>query len=85
MIDLTKELEIKALKEAFKYSFNGPLGEKTLQFLEEYCGFWNGGPRDDLNQLQYEQGKRDVILTIKTIGNPEWTPETIAGTFKRKE
>lgn len=84
-MNLDDPKEIKALKEAFQYSFKGPLGEKTEQFLEQFCGFWNGGPRDDLNRLQYEAGKRDVILTIKTIANPEWTPEQIAAQFKRSE
>ena len=83
MLDLTDPKEIAALKEAFDYSFKGPLGEKTLQFFEEFCGFWNGGPREDLNQLQYEAGKRDVILTVKTIHKREWSPEQIAITFKR--
>jgi len=85
MIDLTDPIQVKELKAALDYSFKGPLGETTLKFLEQYCGFWNGGPRDDLNQLQYEAGKRDVILTLKTIQHPEWNPETIAEMFKRLE
>jgi hypothetical protein len=83
MIDVTDPVEIKGLKEAFSYSFNGPLGEKTLEFLEQYCHFWLGGARDNLDQLQYEAGKRDVILTLKTIMREEWTPEQIATMFKR--
>lgn len=85
MIDLTKELDVKKLKEALEYSFKGPLGETTLQFLEQFCGFWNGGPRDDLNRLQYEAGKRDVILTLKTIMHPDWDPKQIAEIYKRSE
>ena len=84
-MDLTNENEIKALKEAFGYSFRGPLGEKTMEFLEKYCGFWTGGPRENMDLLSYEQGKRDVILTIKTIAKEDWTPQQIAGTFKRSE
>ena len=84
-MDLKNELEIKDLKAAFDYSFKGPLGQTTLKFLEQFCGFWNGGPRDDLNRLQYEAGKRDVILTLKTIMHKEWTPKQIAETFKRSE
>jgi len=83
VIDLTDPIEVKGLKESFTYSFKGPLGEKTLKFLEQYCGFWNGGPREDLNQLQYEAGKRDVILTLKTILHPDWNPDTIAAVFKK--
>ena len=84
-LDLTQESEIKELKAAFDYSFKGPLGEKTMQFLESFCGFYLGGPREDLTRLQYEAGKRDVILTIKTIANPAWTPKQIAETYKRQE
>ena len=85
MIDVTDPIQIKALKEAFGYSFKGQLGEATLKFLEQYCHFWLGGPRDNLDQLQYEAGKRDVILTLKTIMNEEWTPDQIATMFKRSE
>jgi hypothetical protein len=83
MIDLTKEDDVKALKECLEYSFKGPLGEKTLKFLEQFCGFYLGGPRADLNQLQYEAGRRDVILTIKTITHPDWTPGQVAEYYKR--
>jgi hypothetical protein len=85
MIDTTDPNEIKALKEAFEYSFKGPLGEKTMQFLEQFCHFWLGGPRDNLDQLQYEAGKRDIILTIKTIQRQDWAPEQIAAMFKRSQ
>lgn len=85
MINLTDPKDIAALKEAFGYSFKGPLGQRTLEFLESYCGFWLGGARENLDQLQYEAGKRDVILTMKTIMRPEWTPEQIADQFKRME
>ena len=82
MIDLTDPKQIGDLKKAFDYSFTGVTGDKTLKFLEDFCGFYMGGARDDLNQLQYEAGKRDVILTLKTIMNPDWTPEQIAAKYK---
>jgi hypothetical protein len=85
LIDLTDEREVASLKKSFDYSFKGPLGEKTLQFLEEFCGFELGGPREDINQLQYEAGKRDVILTIKTITKETWSPAEIANLYKRME
>ena len=85
MLDLTNEKTIAGLKESFSYSFKGPLGERTLQFLEEFCGFELGGPRENTNELQYEAGKRDVILTIKTISKPSWSPKEIAGLYKRME
>ncbi len=85
MIDLTNENHIADLKKSFKYSFKGPLGEKTLEFLEEFCGFELGGAREDVQQLQYEAGKRDVILTIKTISKASWSPKEIADLYKRME
>ena len=85
MIDLTNEAQISKLKESFAYSFKGPLGEKTLEFLEQFCGFELGGPRENTNELQYEAGKRDVILTIKTISKPSWSPKEIADLYKRME
>jgi len=85
MINLTDEKQIAELKKSFDYSFKGPLGEKTLEFLEQFCGFELGGPREDINALQYEAGKRDVILTIKTISKRSWSPEQIANLYKRME
>ncbi len=81
-MDLTDPIQIASLKKAFQYSFTGPTGEESLKFLEDFCGFYLGGPRDDLNQLQYEAGKRDVILTLKTIMNQDWNPEQIAAKYK---
>jgi len=85
MIDLTDPKQIGALKQCLDYSFKGPMGERTMEFLEQFCGFYNGGPREDINRLQYEAGKRDVILTLKTITHPDWTPEQIAEIYKRQE
>ena len=85
MIDLTDARQVAELKKALDYSFKGPLGELTLEFLEEFCYFWMGGSREDLNQLQYEAGRRDVILTLKTLTNPNWSPEKIAAIYKTKE
>jgi hypothetical protein len=81
-MDLTDPKQIANLKKAFDFSFTGPTGSETLKFLEEFCGFYMGGPRDDLNQLQYEAGKRDVILTLKTIMNQDWNPDMIAAKYK---
>jgi len=85
MIDLKNPKVVANLKKCLDYSFKGPMGEETLKFLEEFCGFYDGGPRDDLNRLQYEAGKRDVILTLKTITHPDWSPEQIAEIYKRQE
>lgn len=83
--DLTNENDVADLKQAFNSSFSGPMGEKTLKFLESFCGFYLGGPREDLHKLHYEQGRRDVILTLKTILNKEWSPKQIAESYKKQE
>ena len=86
-IDLTDERQIGDLKKSFESAFKGPLNELTLSFLEEFCGFELGGPRgkDDLDDkvLQYEAGKRDVILTIKTIMSGNWSPKEIAEYYRK--
>ena len=85
MIDLTNENHIADLKKAFNDTFKTEAGKLTLQFLEEFCGFELGGAREDINELQYEAGKRDVILTIKTISKDTWSPIEIANLYKRME
>jgi len=89
MIDLTNEGDISDLKKAFEYSFKGELGSKTLEFLEEFCGFWMGGPAtpDELqaHALQYERGRRDVILTLKTIMRKDWSPRQITEIYRRSQ
>ena len=85
MVDLTDPRQIGELKKAFEYSFRGPQGEKTMEFLEQFCGFYLGGPRDEMTRLQYEAGKRDVILTIKTIGSEKWSPDQVASHYKRMD
>ena len=88
-VDLTNVHHIKALKEAYSKIFSTKDGQVLMEFLEEFCGEWSGGPAnaEDLsnNMLQYERGKRDVFLTLKTIGSPEWTPEDIVNQYKRME
>ena len=84
-LDLTDPNQVADLKKALDYSFKGPMGKITLEFLEEFCYFWMGGSREDLNQLQYEAGRRDVILTLKTLTNENWSPEQIAAIYKAKE
>lgn len=85
MFDLTNVHHVRDLKDVLNYSLTGVKGEKTLAFLEEFCGFWLGGPAsaDELQShvLQYDRGKRDVVLTLKTI--MEWSPEQIVDYYTR--
>ena len=38
-----------------------------LKFLELYCGYNTAVLSSDPYEISYSQGKRDVILTLKTI------------------
>lgn len=40
---------------------------KVIKFLEEYCGYNTAVLSPDPNEICYAQGKRDVILTLKTL------------------
>lgn len=55
-----------------------------MDFLEQYCGFDFPVMSSDPNEIVYSAGKRDVILTIKTIGRDDIDPETIAAIFKKE-
>jgi hypothetical protein len=39
----------------------------VMRFLEEYCGYNTAVLSFEPNEICYSQGKRDVILTIKTL------------------
>ena len=55
----------------------------VLKFLETFCGYNSPVNSNDPYQICYSGGKRDVILTIKTIMSDELTPETIAMYYKQ--
>lgn len=52
-----------------------------MDFLEQYCGFYFPVMSSDPNEICYSAGKRDVILTIKTIGRDDISPEDVAALF----
>lgn len=56
----------------------------AFKFLEEYCGFTAPILSSDPQEISYSGGKRDVILTIKTIMRNDITPEQIAQYYKQK-
>lgn len=53
-----------------------------IDFLETYCGFYSPMNTSEPYAISYSQGKRDVILTIKTIMSDKLRPETIAEYYK---
>lgn len=52
-----------------------------MDFLEQFCGFYFPVMSSDPNEICYSAGKRDVILTIKTISRDDILPENIAALF----
>jgi hypothetical protein len=40
---------------------------KVIKFLEEYCGYNTAVLSSEPHEICYAQGKRDVILTLKTL------------------
>ena len=54
-----------------------------MDFLEHFCGYNTAVLSSDPYQIAYSGGKRDVILTIKTIMRDDLLPEQIAATYER--
>lgn len=55
----------------------------VFEFLEKYCGYDTALLSFDPNEICYSQGKRDVILTIKTMMREDINPEVIATYYKK--
>ena len=63
--NITDKNDIAELNQALK-----DIQEKypiVLKFLESYCGYDSALLSFEPNEICYSQGKRDVILTIKTL------------------
>lgn len=58
---------------------------EVMEFLEMFCGYDTPVLSTDPNQIAYAGGKRDVILTIKTIMRDDATPEAIAYFYENLE
>lgn len=55
----------------------------VFNFLEQYCGYDTALLSFDPNEICYSQGKRDVILTIKTMMREDLSPDIIAQYYKK--
>lgn len=55
----------------------------VLEFLEKYCGYDTALLSFEPNEICYSQGKRDVILTIKTLMREDISPDIIAQYYKK--
>ena len=79
--DITNKNDIADLSQALKdIEKKYPL---LLEFLESYCGYNTALLSFDPNEICYAQGKRDVILTIKTLMREDISPEIIAQYYKK--
>ena len=79
--DITDKNDIAELSQALKDVQNKyPI---VFSFLEEYCGYNTALLSFEPKEICYSQGKRDVILTIKTIMRNDINPDVIAAYYKR--
>ncbi len=74
--------DIKALREDIRdIELKYPA---FMGFLEQYCGFLTPALTSDPCAIAYAGGKRDVILTVKTIARDDIDAADIAAFFKSK-
>lgn len=78
--DITNKNDITELSQALKdIEVKYPI---VFDFLETYCGYNTALLSFEPNEICYSQGKRDVVLTIKTMMRTDLRPETIAEYYK---
>ena len=81
--DITDKNDIAELSQALKdIVIKFPI---VIEFLEEFCGYNTALLSFDPNEICYSQGKRDVILTIKTMMRNDINPDVIAQYYKRAQ
>lgn len=56
----------------------------VFSFLETFCGYNTALLSFEPNKICYSQGKRDVILTIKSLMRDDVSAENIANYYKQK-
>lgn len=78
--NITDKNDIAELSQALKdVQYKYPV---IFDFLEMYCGYNTALLSFEPNEICYSQGKRDVILTIKTIMREDIAPSDIAEKYK---
>lgn len=79
--DITNKNDIAELSQSLKdIQRKYPI---VFAFLESYCGYNTALLSFDPNEICYSQGKRDIILTIKTMMREDISPEIIAQHYKK--
>lgn len=75
-VDDFSELQISLIDIENKYP-------KVIKFLEEYCGYNSALLSSNPNEICYAQGKRDVILTLKTLMRKDIDPKQIVEHYNK--
>jgi len=84
MLDMSNIDYVKGLQSNMRATFETPHGQEVMNFLEEACGWYGSVINAQNPQLtQVNDGKRQVIATIKTLLRYE--PEVIVALAKDKE
>lgn len=78
--NITNKNDIATLNQALNDVANKyPI---VFDFLEIYCGYNSPLMSYDANEICYSSGKRDVILTLKTLMRDDIVPDAIVDHFK---
>lgn len=78
--DITNKNDIATLSQALiDVEQKFPI---VFDFLESFCGYNTPVMSSDPYEITYAGGKRDVILTMKTIMRRDIKPEHIAEYYK---
>ena len=83
-MDMSDPNEVGALKSNMHAVFDSPQGKEVLRWMEISCGWYHSiySPQDP-NMTLINDGKRQVIATIKTI--LELNTDQIVQLTKQKE
>lgn len=67
-MDLTDKIYVESLKSNFHATFDSPQGKEVIKFLEKTCCWYQSTLMPGHPELsQQNDGKRQVLATIKTI------------------
>ena len=83
-MDLTDKGYVSGLKSNVHAVFDTPQGQEVMAFLEQSCGWYQSiFVPGDPNMTLINDGKRQVVATIKTI--LALSPDQIVALTKQKE
>lgn len=67
-MDMTDKVYVESLKSNFHSTFDSPQGKEVIKFLEKTCCWYQSTLMPGHPELsQQNDGKRQVLATIKTI------------------